>query len=115
MPHNPDLLNGMQFDFVHADTNYSTWGDNYHSVLAIHPSEEHPIGRLDWTRKTGEVRVVRVDPNYQRQGVATQLWHRAKAVATDTRGVKPPKHSADRTDAGDAWARTVGGGVPRRG
>jgi hypothetical protein len=42
------------------------------------------------------------------------MYFHAKRTAAHTRGVKEPKHSRDRTNEGDAWARTVGGALPRR-
>lgn len=73
-----------------------------------------PIGSISWHHKTGEVRGVYVQKEHQRKGIGTALWHQAGAVAGTTRGVTTPKHSADRTDAGDAWAHSLGGRLPKR-
>lgn len=54
-----------------------------------------------------EIGNLQVDPEHQRKGVATALYHE---------GLKRnPQlaHSPYRTDQGDAWARTVGGRLPR--
>lgn len=107
-------LSRAQFSFTHASENNAVWGDNRHAINVTVPESKHDVGHLEWTPKTGEVYVVHVDDAYRRQGLATAMWHTAKAVAADTRGVKPPRHSPQRSDAGDAWARTVGGAVPRR-
>lgn len=68
-----------------------------------------PMGSLSWHHKTGEIRGVYTAPQFQRHGVASALYQDAQQ-----RGVSTPRHSADRTTAGDAWARSVGGRLPRR-
>ena len=73
-----------------------------------------PIGSISWHHKTGEIRGVYVQKEHQRKGIATALFNQAESVAGATRGVTTPKHSADRTDAGDAWARSLGGRLPKR-
>lgn len=101
------------------------WPKN--STLAhIHPADRkyggmapegevaNPIGNLDWHHKSGTIQQVHVEPGYRRKGIATEMFHQARTIAKTTKGVKPPKHSPDRTDAGNAWARSVGGRVPRR-
>jgi GNAT superfamily N-acetyltransferase len=74
-----------------------------------------PIASLSWHHKTGEIRGVYTEKEHQRQGIATALHSEAGQIAESTRGVPKPKHSADRTTAGDAWAKAVGGTLPRRG
>lgn len=72
------------------------------------------IGLLSWHPKSGRVMEVNVDASYRRQGIASRMWDEAhRAAARSTRVVRP-MHSDDRTDAGDAWARSVGGTLPRR-
>lgn len=73
-----------------------------------------PLSSMSWHHKTGEIRGVYTDPQFQRQGLATRLWSEGQRLAEETRGVTAPKHSADRTNAGDAWARSVGGRLPRK-
>lgn len=48
------------------------------------------------------VNVIKVLEEYQRQGVATALWEYAQFV-----GLKP-HHDLNKTEAGKAWAATVG-------
>jgi len=69
---------------------------------------------LYWHPKTGEIANIGVPSDQQRRGVATQMWNEAHRIAGETRGVRPPRHSPDRTAAGDAWARSLGGRLPRR-
>jgi GNAT superfamily N-acetyltransferase len=73
-----------------------------------------PIASISWHHQTGEIRGVYTTPEHQRQGIASSLHAKAGEIASETRGVPTPKHSADRTTSGDAWARSVGGRLPRR-
>ena len=50
----------------------------------------------------------------QRKGVATALLGKAREIAGETRGVRPPRHSPDRTAAGEAWARSLVERLPKR-
>lgn len=54
----------------------------------------------------GEIWGVEVAQHYRRKGIATAMYKEAK------RRNIPIKHSSVRTDAGDAWAKKVGGEVP---
>lgn len=73
-----------------------------------------PLSSMSWHHKTGEIRGVYTEPAHQRQGIASSLYQQSQEVASTTRGVPAPRHSVDRTEAGDAWARSVGGRRPRR-
>jgi GNAT superfamily N-acetyltransferase len=75
---------------------------------------KHLVGRIGWKAKTGEISKVEVHPTVRRQGLATELLRRAKDVAAGTRGVKPPRHSPNRTNEGEAWARSLDQRLPRR-
>ena len=55
------------------------------------------------------VRNIEVDPAARRQGVATMLWKKAQEANLN------PAHSKQRSAEGDAWARKVGGELPKRG
>jgi GNAT superfamily N-acetyltransferase len=80
--------------------------------VAAHTHGGDRIGHLRWNRH--EIGDVDVHEDFQRQGIATSLFQHAKIVAAENPRIPAPKHSADRTDAGDAWARSVGGRLPRR-
>jgi GNAT superfamily N-acetyltransferase len=79
------------------------WGPN--DVWAAH-DEENPgaaVGSLTISHdESGPyIGAISVHPDYQRRGVATQLWEAAG---------KPPHSPAwNRTSEGDAWAKAVGG------
>lgn len=81
-----------------------------HVVEAVHP-DRGQLGRLEWTAK--QVHNIDVNHEVRRQGVGTKLWETAQSLA-DGRKIPAPKHSSQRTTAGDAWARSVGGPLPRR-
>lgn len=95
----------------------SLYGDGQNSetlsVRATHP-EHGDVGHLYWHPRTGIIRDVLVMGQHQGKGIATQMLRVAQQTAESTKGVPMPKHSQDRTDAGDAWAKSVGGKLPRR-
>jgi hypothetical protein len=79
-----------------------------HLVSAYHEGEK--VGYLHWSGTTGRTYKIDVDDDHQRRGLATAMWNHANSL----KGVRKPQHSNDRTDVGDAWARSVGGRLPRR-
>jgi len=87
----------------------------WHSVIARNEDRD-VVGAMHWRKKrsggenAGQVDWVEVDPSFRRLGIGKQMWDHAHEL-----GLRPaPKHSPERTDAGDAWAKSVGGRVPRR-
>lgn len=70
-----------------------------------------PVGALTWSGNSeytvGEIHRVSVAPRMRRQGIATAMHDMA------SRAPEPPRHSDVLSDAGAAWARSVGG--PSRG
>jgi ribosomal protein S18 acetylase RimI-like enzyme len=79
-----------------------------HVIEAFQPRAEKPVGRLAWYGTTGTISNVDVDAEHSRRGIATAMWHMGQEARPR------PKHSADRTAMGDAWARKVGGRLPRK-
>lgn len=73
--------------------------------------EGRTAGSMVWNQR--EIRNIEVHPDFQRRGIATAMWNEGQRLAESSR-IPSPKHSSDRTDAGDAWARSVGGRLPRR-
>jgi GNAT superfamily N-acetyltransferase len=96
----PKEMEGSPLHELHAYGGTSNW----------HGS----VGRMSWHHKTGEILNIEAYEPWRRQGVATHLLGEARRIAGETRGVKPPRHSADRTEAGDAWARSLGDRLPKR-
>lgn len=66
------------------------------------------VGELNWYGTTGTIHHIEVEDGYYRQGIATAMWEWGQEMRPK------PKHSGDRTTQGDAWARSVGGPIPRR-
>lgn len=102
MPRNNADFEGVTFD--HTADKYGA------RITAVHPTQGtvghmllHPL--ISGKRK---VRNVEVHTDFQRKGIATGMWNYAVSQNLN------PRHSADRTDAGDAWARTVSKRLPRR-
>lgn len=98
-----------QVQYRYAGTKETGGRTKFHVVEAVHP-QHGVVGTLTWTAK--EVHALDVGHEHRRQGIATGLWNHAHSVA-DGRSIPAPKHSAQRTTAGDAWARSVGGRLPR--
>jgi len=69
------------------------------------------VGTMKWN--AAGVQSLEVPHELQRRGIATALWGEGQRLAQEKKRVAAPKHSADRTKAGDAWARAVGGPLPR--
>ena len=68
----------------------------------------YAVGQMTWHPKTHAVTGITVDPEDQRKGIATAMWKMGQQVRPK------PVHSSDRTKVGDAWAKSVGGRLPRR-
>ncbi len=84
---------------------------NHYAGSADDPGHR-PVASISWHHHTGEI--MGVYSNERRQGIATELLRRARNIAANTYGVVSPKHSKDRTNAGDAWAKSLGERLPRR-
>ena len=82
-----------------------------HSIKAKKGDTE--VGRLYWHQKGGTIEHIEVYPEHQRQGIATAMFNEANRVAKE-RNVSAPTHSRKRTEEGEAWAKTVGGDLPKR-
>jgi GNAT superfamily N-acetyltransferase len=120
VPSNPELLNDLQFTFYKAGSSHPTVDTDFdeHEFWATkgpikwEKGTDEPVnnvGVLVVHPKTRRIETVQVAPEFQRQGVATALYDYA-----GRRLGEPPKHSSDRSDKGDAWAKSVGGPLPRR-
>lgn len=109
MSRNQEFLNGLNF----VPTPAGERGLN-HTIQAFASGHDGPVGSLRWSRHDGSIFMVQVHPDHQRQGLATELMRRARAFADSTPGVPHPQHSGNRTDAGDAWASSLGDRVPQR-
>ena len=102
-----------EFHAQHLSVGIDTGGpiEGHVVVHASHP-DHGEVGFLELGKQTEQGRRVmdiQVHPNFQRKGVATRLWRHAHESGLS------PQHSSERTDAGDAWAKKVGGEIPPRG
>lgn len=121
-PANPKAMGGIPTHTIeawspeHADTAWAqahpTERDTY-AGSSVDPGTR-PISSMSWHHQTGEIKGVFTDPEHQRQGVASSLWTAGHAIAAETRGVPKPRHSAFRTNSGEAWSKSVGGRRPAR-
>ena len=112
------MLQPEQFKIAYegqSDLNtYTSPMAGWHSVVARDAAGE-VAGQMHWRKRgrgtvPGRVDWISVEPQHRRQGLATQMWEHAQSL-----DLRPyPKHSNERTDEGDAWARSVGGRLPRR-
>lgn len=107
MPAN-GALHPIQFQYDTIDTG----GLALHRVRAFAGPTNTHVGDLLWNR-TG-IHNISVAADQQRRGVATGMYRHAQELAQEHKKIPQPKHSSDRTTAGDAWARSVGGRLPRR-
>ena len=106
---------GFNFKFYKS----SPRGFSYHVLKALtkdHP--DHPDGRIGgvimWHHKDGLIQGLKVNPEFRRQGLATELLHQARGVSSTADDVVPPRHHSDRTEEGEAWARSLGEDLPER-
>jgi hypothetical protein len=79
----------------------------YNAVVAADP-DSHVLGHLSWGPNGTKVQTVWVQPDRRRQGLATALWQHARAIEPEL------AHHTDRSDAGDAWVRSLRDGAPER-
>lgn len=67
---------------------------------------------MEWEKSEGaptEIWNIEVDPEHQRRGLATEALRHSQRVARASGGRVPmPIHASDRTEEGDAWARSTG-------
>jgi hypothetical protein len=104
----PDL-NDIQF---HYDTPDLGESKTVHRITARGGPLYNELGSMLWQSKS--IRNIGVSPGLERRGIATAMWHEGHRLAGENARIPQPKHSADRTKSGDAWARSVGGRLPRR-
>lgn len=129
-----EVLQHAQFDYFGPgdDDPKSNYVNEHHKVAITVPAPHDvgirrghsnatlpagtPIraGELTWKRNGGKILRVEVPSHMQRHGMATALLGEAKRIASANPRIPQPKHSNDRTKEGDAWARAVGGKLPRR-
>ena len=108
-----DPLQPLQFKFMKREyMDETNWSEKDPIYRVTAHSGKAQVGEMNWNRHG--LRYIGVEPEAQRQGVATAMWNEGQRIAASKKNVPAPQHSNERTDAGDAWARSVGGRLPRR-
>lgn len=80
--------------------------DTEHGVLAKRGGDV--VGHLLWDKQSGRVSDVHVEEAHRLQGIGKGMWNYAQDFSV------PPRHSEDRSDDGDGFAKRVGGPLPPR-
>jgi ribosomal protein S18 acetylase RimI-like enzyme len=99
---------GAQFDYQGT----VDMGERHPWHVMVARAEGQEIGHMHWNNR--HIGSLEVEPEYRRQGVATGMWQEAQRLAETNKNVPAPQHSSDRTNMGTAWAKAVGGRLPRR-
>jgi ribosomal protein S18 acetylase RimI-like enzyme len=98
-------LNPQQFvSLTHHEGKY------LHHIDA-HDQDGNMVGSMDWNKRSKRVMNISVSTRLRRQGIASHMWDLANQTAQE-KGQVGPQHSYERTDLGDAWAKSVGGRLP---
>lgn len=83
--------------------------------IDAYKGDEH-VGFMQWYDlrngkyqgdRHGQVAQIGVYPPHQRQGIASGMWAAARAYADLHEDIPEPKHSTNRTFAGQQWAKKV--------
>jgi ribosomal protein S18 acetylase RimI-like enzyme len=93
------LPEGIQYH--HRNVGLTQQISAWHPEGSPLPHNKGYIGHITWWNDDGEVTDINVHPKFQRRGLATELWRRAREIQPDLR------HSDNQTDAGKAWAPRV--------
>jgi len=105
------IKSGIVLSFAAVTRSYQDGTPEVITLIAM----EHaaPAGYLVWDNDSGLVLDLWVRDDRQRLGVASALWEMAQRTA-EANGWHEPLHAGDRTEDGDAWARSLGGELPDR-
>lgn len=94
-------LNAIQFQYSPFDAT-----DDSAEITALDAITGLKVGNMAWSEK--QLEHVSVNPAYQRQGLATEMWKRAGQAHKDQPFHYPkPVPSRFRTKPGDEWAWSV--------
>ena len=78
-----------------------------HHIAATHRGKE--VGRIEWDERTSEIGHIEVNEKHRRKGIATAMYNMARSLPTKEK----LGHAPERTDLGDAWAKTTEDYYPR--
>lgn len=108
-------LNGIQFSYLPPDWTdeaFDTRDDPEDHTVEAHINDSFGrmyMGKLSWSPDGGRISDIHVPEYARRNGVATAMYNHAMNL-----GVGVPEHSEQRTDEGEAWARSLGEELPER-
>jgi len=102
-----EKISDVQFRYHGPSMGYGS-----HRLTAHVGGSDTSAGHLLWSGQG--IRNIMVEPELQRRGIGTAMWNEGHRLASENARIPKPKHSPDRTNEGDAWARGVGGRLPRR-
>jgi len=118
MPRNNADFHGVTFRYdgkgpMHGFEDFPAGKGPWAHVFTAHKDGEQ-VGKLQLQRG-GTIDHVEVDEKHQRQGIATGLHKFATEYADKSGGEDTPYpvHSTIRSKEGTAWAKKVGGQLPR--
>jgi GNAT superfamily N-acetyltransferase len=103
-----DDLGTHTIQYHHGAMGFGTSAHNF----TMHDSEDNFVGTMGLDHE-GTIQHIEVHPELRRQGLATKLYNFGHELNEDIDTIPAPKHSESRTAAGNAWATTVGGDVPK--
>ena len=76
--------------------------------------KDKPVGMINWAGGgKGQIEKIFVAPEHRRKGIATALLGESRRIAKE-KDILPPAHSERRSEAGDAWAKSLKEPLPKR-
>jgi hypothetical protein len=78
------------------------------SVPGMKGQPRRTVSYLDWSPTNGMVTMVSTQSEHRDKGLASGLWHVAKALGEEYDNVDRVQHSDVQTPMGKQWARKVG-------
>lgn len=103
-----DDLGTHAVTYHHGSMGFGTSAHNF----VMHDEKDRMVASMGLDHK-GTIQHIEVHPEMRRQGLATKLYKFGHELHDDIETIPAPQHSESRTDSGDAWAKSVGGVIPK--
>jgi len=103
------LILNENFDWDSLKHKESTDESGRHRIDLFNSSGA--VGFIEWD-EDGEVNTIHIGDKIRRIGLGTYLWDLANEISEKNKW-NPPEHSSRRTEAGDLFARSMGGYIPQ--
>lgn len=97
-------------DFHGATFSHSISGG--HVDIHAHLNGEN-VGNLSFRDDTGRIEDIGVEDEHQMKGIGTGMWRHAQMLHSTGQIPVAPQHSDYRTPEGEAFAKSVGGHLPK--